>query len=144
MEPPVLPKSVVRRILEAIEEMPAARPSARLRDRVLAAAREPITTGVRVVRAQEGEWTELAPGVAAKVLFEEGRTRTWLARMRPGAAFPAHAHAEHEECLVLEGDLEGDGIALAAGDYQVAMRGSSHGVVHTRQGCLLLLRSARC
>ena len=146
MEPsdPVLPESVINELLGAIREIPCVAAPTALRDRVLAAACDPVGAEILVVRAHEGEWHELAPGFTVKVLFEEGRTRTFLARMRPGASFPAHAHAEHEECMVLEGDLEGDGIALAAGDYQVALRGSTHGVVHTRQGCLLLLRAARC
>lgn len=136
----VLPAPLVRCLLEAVG--PVAPPAA-LRARVLAAVAPQAAADIVVVRRDEGQWRGIAPGVEEKLLHDDGCARTWLARMQPGAVFPPHAHPGHEECLVLEGTLEADGIAVAAGDYQIALRGSRHGTVSTATGCLLLLRTAR-
>ena len=136
----VIPENLVHALLGALRDPADAKPTPSLRQRILdAAAREPA---IVVVRAGEGEWHPIAPGVSAKVLYDDGIARTWLARMGPETSLPAHDHPADEECLVLEGTMEVDGIRVAAGDYQVAMRGTSHGPVHSTTGCLLLVRSA--
>ena len=136
-----LPSALVRAILDAGTDS-AAMPDGDLRERILAkaSADSPSPT---VVRSDDGAWRPIAPGILAKVLFDDGNACTWLARMEAGASFPPHDHPGHEECLVLEGSLEADGICVNAGDYQVAMKGSRHGSVRTSTGCLVLLRTAR-
>lgn len=85
------------------------------------------------------------PGIEARRLFvdrERGRV-TMLVRMRAGTAYPAHVHADVEECFVLSGDLTvGDTEHLRAGDYQRAETGSTHAVQSTNGGCVLLLVSS--
>lgn len=136
-----LPSALVRAILEAGTDS-ADMPGPDLRERILAlaAAGNPAFT---VVRSDEGAWRPIAPGILAKVLFDDGIACTWLARMEAGAFFPPHDHPGVEECLVLEGSLEADGVCMGAGDYQVAMKGSRHGTVRASSRCLVLLRTAR-
>lgn len=140
-EDDALPPALVRAILDAATGSDAM-PGPGLRERILAASLAGDPAPV-VVRSGEGAWRPVAPGIRAKILFDDGNARTWLARMEPGAFFPPHDHPGIEECLVLEGSLEADGIRVGAGDYQVSLKGSRHGTVRTTAGCLVLLRTAR-
>jgi quercetin dioxygenase-like cupin family protein len=106
--------------------------------------------GLHIVRGgDEGFLPAGAPGVFAKRLFVDPVRRyvTMLVRMEPGAAYPSHRHAGHEECYVLDGDLQLDKTpgapALEAGDYQCAAAESHHGVQWTKNGCLLLIVSSQ-
>ena len=96
-----------------------------------------------ILRADEGEWAEMLPGVRVRILFENptsGRT-TYLARLEPGASYPDHRHHSEEEVLVLEGELYLSGQALHAGDYSVSIPNSMHHDTHSRTGCLCLVTS---
>lgn len=97
------------------------------------------------VSGTAGEWeTTAIEGVEARRLFvdADGDRATFLVRMRPGAAYPAHVHAGPEECFVLEGDLLVGHQRMRAGDYQRAESGSTHDVQSTEGGCVLLLVSS--
>jgi len=64
---------------------------------------------------------------------------TSLVRYRPGSRFPAHAHPDGEEILVLEGvfsDEQGD---WPAGSYLLNPEGFSHSP-HSEPGCLLFVK----
>lgn len=100
--------------------------------------------GSRTVRANEGRWEPLVPGIERKVLsFDREQKRvTLLIRAQPGAEFPAHHHDEDEESYVLSGDLIFDDLVLNAGDYHLARAGQRHPVGRTRQGCMLLVTAA--
>jgi anti-sigma factor ChrR (cupin superfamily) len=116
-------------------------PPAGLFDRILAAveADEKGLPGTLTRRAGTGVWAEMAPGVTYTVLFDDPATkrRSMLIRALPGAAIESHPHEHgYEECLVLEGDLVIGDLTLYAGDYHVAVRGSSHPATRTISGCL--------
>lgn len=98
--------------------------------------RLPTTT----VRANEGEWSGLAPGVQWKNLWTDGAVRSMLVRVAPGTRVAGHGHPMDEECLVLEGDLYSGGTTLRAGDYQYAAGGSRHGGIASDAGALLFVR----
>ena len=68
-------------------------------------------------------------------------TETSLWRMAPGARIPAHPHLLEEECLIVEGSLNVDGVAYGAGDYLFARAGDRDPVFHAPEGALLLIRS---
>lgn len=110
----------------------------RLRQRVLERA-----GGIRVVRADAGEWVRLLPGIAIKRLRNDRdqRSETNLWRLDAGAIIPAHDHQDDEECLVLEGSIIQDDIEYRAGDYLHAVAGSRHVPLRTPNGALLLIRS---
>ena len=121
---------------------PVAPPdSAAIKSRILGRV-EAEGAGVTVVRAEQGEWTAFAPGVDVKILFDDGRTRTWLARLEREARLPGHDHPADEECLMLEGSVYMGDILMSAGDYQIARAGTRHTGVYSPAGCLLLVRSA--
>jgi hypothetical protein len=69
--------------------------------------------GTITLRAQEGTWHDIAPGVARKVLREDRNagSSTYLIRMAPGASAPAHSP------------------------------GSRHADFSTKNGCVLLISS---
>jgi hypothetical protein len=102
-------------------------------------------TGTTTRRAGSGTWTELAPGIAFQVLFDDpvSRRRSMLIRAAPGSRLAAHDHPSgHEECLVLEGDLASGDCVLHAGDFHVARAGSAHPTAMTRTGCLVHVSTA--
>lgn len=55
--------------------------------------------------------------------------------------FPKHRHAQAEEIIVLEGDLEIDGRLYQSGDRIASAAGTEHQPA-TQQGCLLFLRTS--
>jgi len=92
-------------------------------------------------RESEGVWLDIAPGARMKLLHVDPTTgeRTALLRMEPGSSCPAHDHEQTEECFVLEGSINIDGQDYRSGDYIIAAAGSSHGIVASVPGGLLLL-----
>lgn len=113
----------------------------RMRSRVLAAAAGTRAAG-SVVRAQDGEWHTLLPGLQVKRLHRDRNAGsfTGLWRLAPGASIPPHPHRLDEECLVLEGEVLIDGQEYRAGDYMLAATGSLHSEVSSRVGALMLIR----
>jgi quercetin dioxygenase-like cupin family protein len=129
-------------------DAPEVEPPADLFDRIKSAiASDKKTTeipGSRTVRAGEGRWEPLVPGIERKVLyFDRERKRvTLLIRAQAGAEFPAHEHDDDEESYVLSGDLSFDDLMLNAGDYHVARAGERHPVGRTKGGCMLIVTAA--
>lgn len=137
-----LTESLVNTLLEAVEPQylrpeRAVNLRARILDRV---QRKPdfIT-----VRHQEGVWVTIAPGVSTKLLHRSATAHSFLVRLAPGAAFPAHDHEGEEECLLLEGDATLGEIHATPGDYQVAMSGTRHKTITTQGGALIFVRYGR-
>ena len=132
-----------------LTDAPEVEPPADLFDRIksaIATDAKPrgAPTGSRTVRAEEGKWEPLVPGIERKVMyFDRARKRvTLLIRAQAGAEFPAHEHDDDEELYVLSGDLSFDDLVLNAGDYHVARAGERHPVGRTRGGCMLLVTAA--
>ena len=100
--------------------------------------------GLTFVKASEGTWHEMAPGVSAKVLFYDpvSRRSTALVRMAPGTRYPPHRHAEAEELYVLEGGWLYGGHELTVGDYHRAEAETEHHDTSSDEGCLLLVISS--
>ena len=129
-------------------DTPEVEPPAHLFDRIKQAiaaqeGRAPLDGSV-TVRADEGRWTEICPGIARKMLWhdrEKARV-TFLIRAQPGAQFPAHHHDDDEEAYVISGDLRFDDLVLQAGDYHLARPGVRHPVGFTQGGCMLLITAA--
>lgn len=96
------------------------------------------------VRAQEGEWTDLAPGVASKSLSEDGVIRSSMIRIEADAAWPAMQQSliQNEECLLLEGDAFIGDTLLRTGDWQLAPAGAQSRLIASDKGALLFVRSA--
>ena len=87
--------------------------------------------------------TKARPEDARRLFVDHAAQRvTMMVRMEPGSSYPAHRHAQAEECFVLSGDLWTGSVRLLAGDYQRAEQGSRHPVQSTEGGCVLLLVSS--
>ncbi|MFO0700285.1 MAG: cupin domain-containing protein [Nitrospira sp.] len=129
--PPLAPPSSLRgRLLNRIQK--EARPS------------QPTISPLTFVKASEGEWIEMAPGVMAKILYLDpvSRRATALVRMAPGSSYAPHRHAEPEEFFVLEGGCFCGGQELVVGDYHRAEAGTEHHDTSSDTGCLLLIISS--
>ena len=101
----------------------------------------PENPGVRFLLASDEFEPTAVEGVEVRrlQLDEEQGTATSLYRMQPGSSYPPHVHGGREECYVLSGDLQSGEQRMRAGDYQVAEKGSVHGVQSTEGGCLLFI-----
>ena len=138
-----LPLELIEAVLDGLVPIVpnrAAGMKARLMERV-ARAEGVEAAGITTIRAIEGDWAPFAPGVEAKVLFDDGRTQTWLARMQRDATLAGHVHEFDEECFLLEGTLFLDQVRMQPGDYQVARAGTRHEQTYSPTGCLMLVRS---
>ncbi len=103
----------------------------------------PKLPGTTTVHAGEGKWKPLAEGVDIKLLWvdEVRNSESLLLRLAPGAALPGHAHAQYEECLVIEGGIEIGPLQLRAGDYHLAHPGVPHPAITSVEGGLLFVRA---
>jgi len=90
------------------------------------------------VRAGEGQWHELQPGVQAKRLWIDGDRASMLVRMQPGSSAPAL----HEECVMIEGEAFVGDTLLRPGEYQFAPAGSARGEISSDIGALFFVHGA--
>ena len=122
-------------------EFPGIRRAA-LRERVLANATASKPSLMHVVRAQEGQWWSLLPGVAIKFLHVDAAraTQSSLWRLDAGASLPSHGHDADEECVVLEGTVRYAGSDYGRGDFLLARAGLQHEHFETLGGTMLYIR----
>jgi anti-sigma factor ChrR (cupin superfamily) len=125
-------------------------PPANIRTRVLAAVRGRQTLDESIpgehesitLRAEEGRWTTVAPGVRTKKLRKDTQrgTMTLLLELEPLAILPPHDHEGGEDSYVIRGSCRIGSVALNEGDFHHVDAGAHHGnVVASEEGCLLLL-----
>ncbi len=118
-------------------------PSEELIDKIEAtiARREKPLAFAETIRSHQGEWILLSPGVQTKLLWrnEAAARQSILLKIDPGATYTAHGHDDDEECFVLSGEIQFGDVMLYQGDYHVAHKGSHHGLVSSRNGCLCLI-----
>jgi anti-sigma factor ChrR (cupin superfamily) len=149
---------ILRETLGHLAHTAAVQPPSGLKDRVMAEAlprtdaadqvwkrwQSTAQRDVVCVRAVEGPWQPVAPGVAARALYvdPDRNSATMLVRMEPGSAYSAHRHAGAEQCFVLEGDINDGERTYHAGDFQCKAPGSVHGIQSSQNGCLLLIVSS--
>jgi len=102
------------------------------------------TKGLTFIRASEGTWRGIAPGVMAKLLSFDPTSRraTTVLRFAPGTSYAPHRHTEVEELYVLEGGCSIAGREMTVGDYHRAEAGTLHHDTSTDEGCLLLVISS--
>ena len=134
---------IFERIAEGIDPLRGApdEPS-RLRERVLAQVAAG-RNGSRTVRACEGAWLPLAPGVTLKLLREDAAARRMTAfiRLLPGSSLESHGHEQPEECLVIEGEILIGEHRVRAGDLHLARAGTVHDTIRSPRGALLLVHA---
>jgi anti-sigma-K factor RskA len=96
----------------------------------------------RTLRADEGRWIVLGPGIASKMLWRDAaaRRQSVLLSVSAGATLEAHDHDHGEETLfMISGDLAFAGVSLSAGDMHVSAAGSRHAYAVSRTGCLCIV-----
>lgn len=130
---------------------PEREPPARVREELLSfvakesgappTALRAVPPPLMTLRADEGEWNEIGKGVMVKQLFVDPQSGmvTSLFKMQPGTRIPLHNHRGIEQCYIVEGDFHADDQSLGAGDFHVALAGSTHNPVYTIGGALLLI-----
>lgn len=93
------------------------------------------------LRAGDGHWAELGPGLQVKRLFvdQASGTVTALYRFAPGTQVPRHRHLGPEQCYVLAGDFRANELCFGAGDLHVALPGSVHETISSQTGALVLI-----
>lgn len=89
------------------------------------------------VRDAETGWSDFAPGIKRRVLWQRGAEAAMLYQTLPGAAVSAHGHGHDEECLMLDGEIFLDDVLLRPGEYQLAPAGTGHEGVSTDTGGML-------
>ena len=94
------------------------------------------------IRAHEGQWLDLAPGVASKPLYEDGHTCSSLVRISADTRWTTQQQllSHDEECLLLEGDAFFGDTLLRPGDWQFAPTGSDYRPITTDTGVLFFMR----
>jgi DNA-directed RNA polymerase specialized sigma24 family protein len=126
--------------MRKVPEDAGASPEARLARRIAAQAhREPVAPPPR--QWKEPAWAEVAPGISVKLLATDTDKHivSMLVRLAPGAAYPAHTHADVEELHLLEGELWIDDRKLRPGDYNRATAGTGDQRVWSETGCACVL-----
>ncbi|MEA2238935.1 MAG: hypothetical protein QOC81_3659 [Thermoanaerobaculia bacterium] len=123
----------------ALSIAPVDPPSA-LRGRILGAARD-TPQNTHTVRANEGRWLRLVPGVSMKELFvdTERGTATVLMTLAPGSHVAGHDHIGPEDSFVISGSCRIGSTYLKKGDFHHADGGTHHGEIVSDEGCELLL-----
>jgi len=89
------------------------------------------------LRDDAAAWTDLAPGVRRRVLWQRHGQAAMLYQAQPGASVPAHSHGHDEECLMVHGEMFLDDVLLQPGDYQLAPAGSQHRETATDTGAVI-------
>ena len=119
-------------------QSPPAEMEARVKDRLMARV-----AGQRqfFVFANQGEWKTVGPGIRIKLLQNNETSKSFLLHMAEQSALPSHQHETHEESFVIEGEVWLDGVCCTQGDYHFSAAGTSHGEVHTKKGCTLLVKT---
>jgi hypothetical protein len=95
-----------------------------------------------IAQAQPLRWRNYpaVPGLEVIVLSSDRKSRRvrYLMRSQGAVTFPEHRHADYEEMIVLEGDLNLDRASYGRGDRIVLPAGSCHRPV-SYHGCLIFV-----
>ncbi len=110
----------------------------RLMERV--AASRAAHAGLMTVRAKDGAWRALKPGIRVKPLWAGPQGSSVLIELAPGAALPRHRHLWVEEGIVLRGGVRMGDLELGPFDYHLSPAGSRHQPIRSPGGALAFLR----
>lgn len=138
---PVMDDTDIELFARGLGQAPLAdRRRSRIKDRLMERVQE--EPPLNLIRADDGDWLPLEPGIEIKPLYrspQNGRI-TALWKVEAGTNVAAHDHEQDEECLVLEGEIVVNGVSIRAGDYLLGKTGQPHPVIECPRGALLLVR----
>ncbi|MDE0853445.1 MAG: cupin domain-containing protein [Nevskia sp.] len=94
-------------------------------------------------RLDDGGWIRRSPHFEIKIVNYDklSGAYSFIGRLAANGSIEPHAHALAEECVILSGEMEVDGLTLRAGDYQVFEPGTRHGRLYSKTGALLFIRA---
>lgn len=120
---------------------PAVRAALLARISLAADAAQPAAAPFINLRAGEGDWAALGPGLQVKRLFidQASGIATSLYRFAPGTRVPRHRHLGAEQCYVLAGDFRVNEECFGPGDVHIALPGSVHETISSEAGALVLI-----
>jgi hypothetical protein len=116
--------------------------TARVKRRLLRRIAEQETPRHATVQAADDAWRPFGKGLQIKVLHQAEGVMSYLVRMAPGSALPAHRHPVEEECVVLEGSVQIGELHVQAGGFHLGRKDVLHDRVATVDGALIYLRGA--
>lgn len=124
------------------DAIPEVTPPDAVWNKIEASLNADTPAGTKTLRANQGNWEVLLPGVTKKLLHSDPLAgfQTYLLKLEPNTYLPAHPHRLLEECYMLEGDLSIGDMSLHAHDYHVVPAGVDHDAVYSQKGALVLLR----
>jgi anti-sigma-K factor RskA len=95
----------------------------------------------RTIRTEELGWEPYAPLIERKMILTDAAAgvHTAFYRLAPGAEVISHTHLVTEECLVISGEIEADGVLVRAGEVHLALPGSRH-ILRSPMGATVYLR----
>jgi len=94
------------------------------------------------LRADDGDWKFLAPGVTARLLHRHGDRESCMLRFAPGASLRANALPVDQESLVVQGEVYYGRSVAVQGDYQLATQGHAGPELASDEGAVLFVRGA--
>ena len=137
-----LDAELVALICSAIEPEPLERGPDRVKTRLLRRIAADTTGRHLTAQPREPGWQPFGAGVSIKVLHEDGGIMSYLLRLAPGAALPAHRHPVDEECVVLEGEVQIGTLRVGAGGFHLGRKNVLHDRLCSADGALIFLRGA--
>lgn len=94
------------------------------------------------LRGDSGDWQDLAPGVAKRVLHRTADRESCMLRFAPGAALRADALPTGQESLIVAGELYYGRRIATLGDYQIGSAGSPGPELASDLGAVVFVRGA--
>ena len=140
---PVLDAELLAQISAAIEPEPLDEVTqARIKRNLLRRIAQSSTPQHLTARPGPADWQPFGSGVSIKVLHESQGIMSYLLRLAPGAALPAHRHPVDEECVVLEGEVQIGELRVGAGGFHLGRRDVLHDRLCSTAGAVIYLRGA--
>jgi anti-sigma factor ChrR (cupin superfamily) len=115
---------------------------ARIKQKLMRRIAQTTTARHLTVALSEDHWQPYGDGVRLKVLHHSHGVMSYLLRLAPGAAVPAHRHPIDEECVVLEGEVQIGDLRIGAGGFHLGRKDVPHDTLHSANGALIFLRGA--
>jgi len=100
----------------------------------------PSAENLVTLRAGEGEWIEIANGVAVRPLYERQGAQSCMLRFEPGTALRMAPTSGDRELLVVSGELYFGRNATSLGDYQLAPADSACPEMASDEGAVVFVR----
>lgn len=103
----------------------------------------PGNAPLATLRAGDGEWAPITPGVAVRRLHERNGAQSCMLRFAPGSALRPPPAALECELLVVSGEVYFGCDAAGVGDYQITPAGSTCPEMSSDEGAIVFVRGPK-